>query len=65
MLDFLMGVGFAFVIEGVLWGLFPHTITRLIKQISESDEQYLRLAGVGSLALGVVIIWYVQGLRVG
>ena len=63
MLDFLMGIGFAFVIEGVLWGLFPKTIINLVKLVAEHDEQNLRVIGLGSLGVGVLIIWYVQGLR--
>ncbi len=64
MLDFVMGIGFAFVIEGLLWGLFPHQIARVIQQMIEMDEQFLRYAGVASLAFGVALIWYVQHLRV-
>lgn len=64
MLDFVMGIGFAFVIEGLLWGLFPHQIARVIQQMIEMDEQFLRYAGVASLAFGVGLIWYVQHLRV-
>ena len=63
MLDFVMGIGFAFVIEGLLWGLFPHQISKLILQISKTDEQTLRYIGVGSLAIGVGLIWFVQQAR--
>lgn len=63
MLDFVMGIGFAFVIEGLLWGLFPHQISKVILQISRTDEQTLRYIGVGSLAVGVVLIWFVQQAR--
>ncbi len=59
-----MGIGFALVIEGVLWGLFPGSIIKMVKMIEEHDEHNMRLVGVASLAIGVVIIWYVQGLRV-
>jgi|GEM_PF-1472395 len=64
MLDFVMGIGFAFVIEGLIWGLFPHTIAKVIMQISKTDEQTLRYIGVGSLALGVGIIYFVQQARI-
>lgn len=64
MLDFVMGIGFAFVIEGLLWGLFPHQVAKVILQIIEMDELNLRYIGVASLAFGVALIWYVQHLRV-
>lgn len=65
MLDFVMGIGFAFVIEGVIWGLFPHQIVKVIQQIAETDEQMLRYIGVASVGLGVAIIWYVHHSRMG
>ena len=64
MLDFIMGIGFALVIEGVLWGLFPRTIIKMVKMIEEHDEHTLRYIGVTSLAIGVLIIWYVQSVRI-
>jgi len=63
MLDFVMGIGFAFVIEGLIWGLFPHQISKVILHMQKMNEQSLRLCGVGSLALGVGIIWFVQQAR--
>ena len=63
MLDFVMGIGFAFVIEGLIWGLFPHQISKVLLHMQKMNEQSLRLCGVGSLALGVGIIWFVQQAR--
>lgn len=63
MLDFVMGIGFAFVIEGLIWGLFPHQISKVLLHMQQMNEQTLRICGVGSLALGVGIIWFVQQAR--
>lgn len=65
MLDFVMGFGFALVIEGVLWGLFPSQLIRLIQSMTAWDEKLLRYGGVASVALGVAIIWFVQHMRNG
>ena len=63
MLDFVMGIGFAFVIEGLVWGLFPHQISKVMLQMQKMNEQTLRYCGVASLALGVGIIYFVQQAR--
>lgn len=63
MLDFVMGIGFAFVIEGVFWSFFPHQIMKIMRTVTPEQEHTLRYMGVGSLALGVAIIWYVQQSR--
>ena len=62
-LDFVMGIGFAFVLEGLIWSLFPGQIIRILQELSERDPQALRYVGLGSLALGVAIIWVVQTSR--
>ncbi len=64
MLDFLMGIGFAFVIEGLIWGLFPRQVTKIVAELMKMDALTLRYFGVGSLAFGVAIIWFVQQARV-
>lgn len=60
-----MGIGFALVFEGVLWGLFPSAIIRAVKAMSDTDEKILRYGGVASVAIGVALIWYIQHLRAG
>lgn len=64
-LDFVMGIGFAFVLEGLVWSLFPSQILRILEELTEREGQALRYVGLGSLALGVAIIWLVQNSRAG
>lgn len=63
-LDFLIGLGFAFVLEGLIWGLFPRQIIRVVEELAKQDMQLLRYIGVGSLAIGVFIIWFATSSRV-
>ncbi len=63
MLDFVMGIGFALVIEGVLWGLFPALIIKAVMAMAQTDEKIMRYGGVVSVGLGVALIWYVQHMR--
>ncbi len=65
MLDFVMGIGFAFVLEGLLWSLFPTQIAQVIKELSERNPNNLRLIGAGSMALGVALVWFVYNTRLG
>lgn len=65
MLDFVMGIGFAFVLEGLLWSLFPTQIAQVIKELSERNSNNLRLIGAGSMALGVALVWFVYNTRLG
>ena len=63
-LDFVLGIGFAFVLEGLLWGLFPGQIIRVVQELANKDLNGLRYVGVGSLALGTAIVWFVYSNRV-
>lgn len=62
--DFVLGIGFAFVLEGLVWSLFPRQIINVVQQLAELNLQNLRYLGVGSLALGVAIIWFVYSSRI-
>lgn len=64
MLDFVMGVGFAFVLEGLIWSLFPGQIIRVVEELAQRDINGLRYVGLGSLSLGIAIIWFVITNRV-
>ncbi len=63
--DFVLGVGFAFVLEGLVWSLFPGQIIQVVQELAKRDLQNLRYIGVGSLALGVAIIWLVKTMSSG
>ena len=63
--DFALGVGFAFVLEGLVWSLFPGQIIQVLQELAKRDLQNLRYIGIGSLALGVGIIWLVKTMSSG
>ena len=63
--DFALGVGFAFVLEGLVWSLFPGQIISVVQELAKRDLQNLRYIGVGSLAFGVAIIWLVKTMSSG
>ena len=63
--DFALGVGFAFILEGLVWSLFPGQIISVVQQLAKRDVHNLRYIGVASLALGVAIIWLVKTMSSG
>ena len=49
------------VIEGLLFAAFPRVAKRLAASALESPETSLRIAGIVSAVLGIVLIWFVRG----
>jgi uncharacterized protein len=61
MAQFLVAIGLVLVIEGLLFAAFPSAAKRLAATAIESPETSLRVAGIVSAVLGLVIIWLVRG----
>ncbi|MEA2937745.1 MAG: uncharacterized protein QOG83_661 [Alphaproteobacteria bacterium] len=61
MSDFVVAIGLVFAIEGLLFAAFPRLAKRLAANAVESPEGSLRIAGVVSALLGVVIVWLMRG----
>ncbi len=61
MQDLLVGIGLVLVIEGLLWAVWPQVVTRLLQIASQTPGNTLRVAGLSSMAIGVLIIWLVRG----
>ena len=61
MTEFLVAIGLVFVIEGLLFAAFPSGAKRLAATAIESPETSLRVAGIISAVIGLVLIWVVRG----
>jgi hypothetical protein len=61
MSDFLVALGLVFAIEGILFAAFPALVRRTMAHVLETPDQALRLVGVISAVLGVVLVWAVRG----
>jgi len=59
--DFLSALGLVFVIEGVLYVLFPEPMKRMMVRLAGQPSGLLRMAGLAATALGVVIVWLARG----
>jgi uncharacterized protein YjeT (DUF2065 family) len=61
MSDFVVAIGLVLTIEGLIFAAFPGTAKRLAANALESPESSLRVAGVISAVLGVLVVWLVRG----
>lgn len=59
--ELAVALGLIFVIEGVVYSLFPNAIKRMLAQILTLSDQSLRAAGLFSAILGVVWVWLLRG----
>jgi hypothetical protein len=59
--DFLAAIGLVLVIEGLFYGGFPQLARRLGADVQAMPENLLRIGGLASIALGVLVVWLVRG----
>ena len=59
--DFVVAFGLVFVIEGLLWALFPGAAQRMIMLAASTPEGQLRQIGALAIAFGVFIVWLIKG----
>ena len=58
--DFLAALGLVFVIEGLIFAAFPAHAKKAIVAVLETPEHSLRLIGVGSALIGLVLVALVR-----
>ena len=61
MSDFLIALGLVFAIEGLAFAAFPAAVKRAMTHVLETPEAMLRIVGIFSAVLGVMLIWLVRG----
>lgn len=61
MKDFATALALAFVIEGILYSLFPQGMRRMVTQVSALPLSTLRITGLLAATLGVVAVWIIRG----
>ncbi|MDO9564230.1 MAG: DUF2065 domain-containing protein [Bradyrhizobium sp.] len=58
--DFLIGLGILFVFEGLLFAASPAWMRRAMQSAMATPDNILRIVGIGSAVLGLVLIWFVR-----
>lgn len=61
MSDLLAALGLVLVIEGIFYAGFPGAAKSFMRQALELSDSAFRTAGIGALAIGLVIVWLVRG----
>jgi uncharacterized protein len=61
MSDFLAALGLLFAIEGICLAAFPVATKRGMAGILSTPDGTLRVVGVASALVGVVIVWLARG----
>ena len=57
----LLGLGVALALEGALYAAAPGLMKRIAAAAGLSEPGRLRMAGLAALAVGVGLVWLVQG----
>ncbi len=60
MTEFIVALGLVFVIEGLVFAAFPGAAKRATLAVQESPESTLRVVGLASAVLGVLMIWVMR-----
>ena len=61
MSDFIVALGLVLVIEGILFAGFPGGVKRAVSATLQTPDNVLRLAGLVSALIGLVVVWLVRG----
>ncbi|APO68173.1 MULTISPECIES: DUF2065 domain-containing protein [Rhizobium] len=60
MQDFLTGIAFFLIIEGLVYALAPRFLVEMARLLPTVPERQLRIFGLGAVVLGVVLVWFVR-----
>jgi uncharacterized protein YjeT (DUF2065 family) len=61
--ELVVALGLALAIEGLLFAAFPDAVKRAMVEAAQTPSDRMRIVGIGSAVIGVVIVWVVRGLR--
>ena len=60
MTDFLAALGLVFMIEGLVFAAFTAQAKRAMASVLETPETALRVIGIGSAVVGLIVVWLVR-----
>ncbi|AJD41770.1 DUF2065 domain-containing protein [Rhizobium mongolense] len=60
MQDFLTGIAFFLIIEGLVYALAPRFLVEMARLLPTVPERQLRIFGLGAVVLGVALVWFVR-----
>jgi uncharacterized protein YjeT (DUF2065 family) len=61
MSDFIVALGLVFVIEGIIFAANPPAAKRAMAHVLDTADGPLRIIGIASAILGVILVWLIRG----
>ena len=61
MSDLAVALGLALAVEGILFAAFPDAVKRAMVDAAQTPTDRMRMVGIVSAVIGVVIVWVVRG----
>ena len=61
MADFLTGIGFFLIIEGLVYALAPSFLVAMARILPQVPETQLRASGLVAIVAGVALVWLIRG----
>jgi len=61
MSDFIVALGLFFALEGLVLAAFPDSAKHMMKTVLTAPNRQLRITGIVSAVIGVLIVWLVRG----
>ncbi len=55
--DLFLGLGLVFVIEGLVYALFPRAVEEMLALMRQMPVDTRRLLGLAAVAAGLVLVW--------
>ena len=62
MIDFLTGLAFFLIIEGLLYAAAPSFVKNLAVLLPTIPARQLRISGLVAMTIGVMAVWYLRGV---
>jgi uncharacterized protein len=62
MLDLIAALGLALAVEGILFAAFPEGARRAMYEAAHTPSDRMRIVGIISAIVGVMIIWLARQL---
>ena len=61
MADFLTGIAFFLIIEGLVYALAPSFLVAMARILPQVPETQLRASGLVARVAGVALVWLIRG----
>jgi uncharacterized protein YjeT (DUF2065 family) len=61
MSDLVTALGLVLAVEGILFAAFPEATKRAMYEASQTPRDRVRIVGIASGIVGVLIVWFVRG----